>query len=423
MTRIYTKGFVFKHCGRWRLGIDYREENGKRGRLTKLTQIRCGEDVIDKSTGKVLKRDNRGKAQASILLSQWHDALVLAESAAETERRQHEEEERLQNGCADTLFYEYAKGYLNKHHAKESTLTGYKAALRKLNGSRAANTPIGLLTAKEVLEWESELYRDGLSQTTVAKYHSFVSQVLKFATSVGDIDRHPLKGVMRAPRAVPKPVNALVEKTALDVIQVLSSMERSDLTIGALTAIRTGMRRAEICALRWSDIDFPGGTIHLTHSLTKVEGGWKLDTPKDPCGGDATRDIPLGPNLKRLLDEWGKAQKAQLDDFGVPWSDTLYVIGNPYTGKYKSPEVFGRAWTTLAKVMNWTGTQNETVTLHDLRHTFATLAVSHGMDIMCLASILGHRDPGFTLRRYAIALEETKRNSMWMMDGVLSLAG
>ena len=420
MARIYSKGFVFKHHGKWRLALDYREGETKK-RLTKTTPIRCCEDTYDDATGKLIKRDNRGKAQATLLLNQWRDNLVLRASAAEDEARRIQEEERLRQGCADTSLYDYAQKYLSNHHAKESTLQGYRAALHRLNGSRAASTPIGELTAKEILEWEADLYKDGLTQTTVAKYHSFVSQVLKFATSVGDIDKHPLKGVMRAPRAVPKPVNALIEKDSLMVVRTLCSMERTDLVVGALIALKTGMRRAEICALRWTDIDFTADTIHLTHAFTKVVGGWRLDTPKDPCGGDATRDIPFGIELKELFDEWRYAQRRRLLDFGAQWSDSLFVIGNPYTGNNMSPAVFGRAWSTLATVMNWRGTQNEIVTLHDLRHTFATLAVAHNMDIMCLASILGHRDPGFTLRRYAIVLEDSKRRSMQIMDGVITL--
>ena len=62
--------------------------------------------------------------------------------------------------------------------------------------------------------------------------------------------------------------------------------------------------------------------------------------------------------------------------------------------------------------MGWLGTQGRPVTYHDLRHTFATVAIAEGIDVMSLAAILGHKDPSMTMRVYAIALAGPKRQAM-----------
>jgi integrase len=102
------------------------------------------------------------------------------------------------------------------------------------------------------------------------------------------------------------------------------------------------------------------------------------------------------------------------------WDEGLYVAGDAVTGAFGNPEVLGREWAALTAAEGWRGTQGEHVRFHDLRHTFATPAIANKMDVMTVASILGHRDVSTTLNVYAIALEESKRKTMDAVDGILS---
>lgn len=413
MRKTYTNGFVSKHHGKWRANLDYVDELGQRRRVTKATGIKCYSDIKDPVTGDIIKRDNRGKAQAELVLRAWRDKLI------ESDKRADEQGAESGRSCSgDAPLYDYARSYLENHHAKASTITGYRAALKRLNGTVAGSTPLSRLTAKEIKAWETDMYEDGLCQTTVAHYHAFIAQVIKYAVAVGDIGRSPL-GAMRAPRRKLKPVNSLLPQTARDVVECLDALGPTPLSTGALLALACGMRRGEICALRWLDVDLEGGVVHVTHGLTKGRG-FRMDTPKDPDGGDVTRDIPIGENVSRRLLARRSAMASSLAGLGMGWSDALFVIGDPLTGSFKSPDVLGNEWRTLSRLKGWTGTQGEVATLHDLRHTFATLCVANGMDIMCLASVLGHRDPSVTLRVYAIALEEPKREGMQRMDELLA---
>ena len=186
-------------------------------------------------------------------------------------------------------------------------------------------------------------------------------------------------------------------------------------------AIATGMRRGEICALRWQDIDLESSspTIHVVHALTQ-DKGFKLDTLKDPKGGDTTRDVPIGPKLQSWLKEHRSCQESELHQLDFAFDNSLYVVGNPLDKSFKKPEVLGREWRMLARAEGWKGSQGEPPRFHDLRHTFATLAIQDKvMDVMALSRILGHKDASMTLNIYADALEESKRNGMDAYDATL----
>lgn len=107
-------------------------------------------------------------------------------------------------------------------------------------------------------------------------------------------------------------------------------------------------------------------------------------------------------------------------EFGLEWDEGLYVTGNAVTGANMSPMVLGKDWRSLARALHLKGTQGERPCFHDLRHTFATLAIASGVDVKTAGVILGHADAQVTLNVYADALADTKRSSMDMIDKVLS---
>ena len=131
----------------------------------------------------------------------------------------------------------------------------------------------------------------------------------------------------------------------------------------------------------------------------------------------------MGVSLRGLLTEAKASQRSTLSKLDGGWSDDLFVIGDPLKATWRSPNKLSQQWTALSSVMQWTGTQGQRVTFHDLRHTFATISLANGMDVMSLASILGHRDVSMTLNVYAIALKEPKQRAMAVVDGIFSGEG
>lgn len=405
MAKKYTTGFVAKYQGHWRLGVDEVGEDGTRRRRTKLTKIPCSPE------------GNAGRQSAMTALRVWREGLV-----AEAEDEAAREAEAAKWRASEATVYDYMADYLSRHNCKSSTMDGYLATMASLRGAPLGAMRLQDVRSRDVEEWEQALFDRGLSSTTIAGKHATLAMVVKYAVAAGDLEKNPL-GLVRAPKKLRKPVNVLSVAQAREVMDTLNAMGHTDLSVAARIALLCGMRRAEICALRWRDVDFDNDEIRVVHSLTKVKGGFRLDTPKDTAGGDSTRVIPMGASLRGLLAEVQDTQRSTLASLDGGWSADLFVIGDPLKRTWRSPNKLSQQWTALSQVMRWTGTQGQRVTFHDLRHTFATISLANGMDVMSLASILGHRDVSMTLNVYAIALKEPKQRAMAVVDGIFSGEG
>ena len=97
----------------------------------------------------------------------------------------------------------------------------------------------------------------------------------------------------------------------------------------------------------------------------------------------------------------------------------LYVLGSP-DGQYLSPNVLTRDWTTFAKMYDIVGNQGERLTLHGLRHTYATVAIEAGADVKSVSDNLGHANTTITMDTYASATAEGKRRTSNLVDNVLN---
>ena len=403
--REYGSGFVRKNHGVWTAVVKFKD-NGKLGSVSKSTGIKCFPDKVDPHTKEVIKADNRGKTSAETFLRKWR--IELETEALETAEV---------SDASTVSLSDYIDTFLSFKSIKPSTLSGYEISKRKILNTPMGGLKLSEITAKHIMEWEATMFDEGLSESTVAHNHAFLNQVLKHAVLVGDLNRNPMDA-LKAPRIRKKPINTLTRNTMVEVFKVLKDRGYDPLGTAGLIALLTGMRRGEVCGLRWLDVDFDGKKLRVNHSLSQI-GKPELTTPKDPAGGDATRIIPFSDLLEDVLSNRKAVMEEQIKGF-CSWDDAYYVLGSPITGKPMNPDMLTRDWASLVRVQCWRGTQGRPPIFHDLRHTFATHALANGADIMAVASILGHRNPSTTLDIYAVALEETKRSAMDKLSSVFS---
>ena len=415
MRRAYTQGFVSKHGGKWRAVINWQGEDGKQHRLTRTTGVRCYPDKVDERTGEVTP-DNRGKASAETALRQWRDELVAAE----------EERSRLEEASCDTTFAEYAELYVMRKELSQAvrpvTIRGYRSHISKIRGTEIGDSRLRDVTPKLIVAWEQDMASEGLSSTTLSHIHVFAKQVFTYACKMGDLSANPFDRV-DAPRRKVKPVNALSAQEVAKLNRALAGFGPSPLAVGVRIALSTGMRQGEICALRWSDVDLAGHTIRVTYSLTRSAGRYVLSSPKTES---SVRSVPFGEGLLAVLVERKRAMAADREEFGLEWNDSLFVIGSSVNGAWYSPQVLGHEWHALARAAGLVGTQGIPPRFHDLRHTFATLAISSSsgnLDVKTVSSILGHSNAAMTLNVYADALADSKREGMEVMDRIMLADG
>ena len=174
---------------------------------------------------------------------------------------------------------------------------------------------------------------------------------------------------------------ALKDNQIKEIIKNLSLLEAKD-RIPLAILLYTGMRRVEMLALRWEDIDWKRRLVHVERAITFQDNQPVLGKTKSDAG---IRAIPLEDELAGILKPY-----RQLNGFVV--GDGI----NPLTER-----TFTRMWQRIEKTIPLYG-----ATPHIFRHTYITLVASSGIDIKTLQTIAGHSDIKMTMDRYAHSREE-----------------
>ena len=155
----------------------------------------------------------------------------------------------------------------------------------------------------------------------------------------------------------------------------------------------TGLRRGEICGLKWTDIDFTAGTMSIRRSVGRTRyGGISIGETKTNAG---TRTILMPPSVAELL-------KAKKDNAINEWIFPHYMTPS----EPLHPDTAYRKLKTILK-----HAELPLIRFHDLRHTFATHATQGGVDAKTLAGILGHTNASFTLDTYTHVTGDMQRNA------------
>lgn len=307
----------------------------------------------------------------------------------------------------------YVEGLATAGAIEPSTYKGYVSVIAYMRDSLPA-VALKDLTPEHVQEWENGLTARGLSPSSVGKCHRLLKQVCKHAVNMRTLVWNPCDPV-RPPRRKPPAPNALDANGRAHLMAELDRKELSELVTAAYIALYTGMREAEICALRWADIDADAQIIKVTRAIGTGNGGTYVKTPKTASG---RRSIPIPAALMeklevrraRMLEEWNEYRRA----IGAPATPAafleLYICGK-VDGAYKCPTLLSREWAAFSKALGLKGTERRRCTFHDLRHTYATVAIAGGADVKSVSSNLGHANAAITLNVYASADADAKRRA------------
>lgn len=165
-------------------------------------------------------------------------------------------------------------------------------------------------------------------------------------------------------------------------------------------AFYTGMREAEIAALRWGDVHLDERYIRVCQAVGKddVHRAVYNDTYLKTTKGKRFRIIPINDKLASVFQERWNNQTRERD--GTPPSSHTFVTGFP-DDRYIRPQSISVWWKRFSQKHHLMGNQHKRVKFHDIRHSFATNMLSEGADVNSVASIMGHSDPSTTLSIYA----------------------
>lgn len=245
----------------------------------------------------------------------------------------------------------------------------------KLAMSRAVtffnDIPAKDVTAKDIQKYLTALAKQGYSLKVVSNHRMVVNRILNYAIMEGDIDMNPCASV-KTPTNLPKSTREAASRSDEQIIK-----DNVDLWLFPFFALMTGMRKGEILALTWKDIDFDKNYIYVTKSVAHDGDKPVIKTPKTEAGN---RIVPLLTPLRNvLLEKRGKPDEYIISDDG------------------KSP-LTNRRFITLYN--NYKKATGITATAHQLRHSFATIAFEADLDPKSVQEILGHKQLSTTMDIY-----------------------
>lgn len=187
-----------------------------------------------------------------------------------------------------------------------------------------------------------------------------------------------------------------------------------------LLAIYGGMRRGEIIALEWSDIDFNNNAVSITKSTTIVNGKPLTKAPKTPS---SVRTVSIPASVMEIAKEWRTEQLRYRMAMGSQWIGENHVFIQ-WNGKQMYPDTPYNTFKRIIRRYNETAKNDSDklpdIPLHGLRHTSATLLISQNIDVRTVSGRLGHAQTSTTMNIYSHALKEMDEKAANALDDLLS---
>ncbi len=288
---------------------------------------------------------------------------------------------------------EWLEKWLTEYKAntiRESTLVRYRKDIENHVIPRLGYKKISFITTNDIQKMYVDIKENGrihnrnekgtaLSDSVVRSIHMMLHQAFEDAVKERLISKNPTKGT-----TIPKKSRGelqVLNKEQID--RFLAEVDKDEIWRDFFyTELTTGLRRGEICGLKWCDFDEKHGTLSICRNATaKKGGGVSIGETKTDTGN---RLIYLPESTVKMLK---KRKKHAL---------TEWIFPNPY--RPEDPLLPNSAYQKLKKILKSAGLPN--IRFHDLRHTFATHALTSGVDAKTLSKILGHTNASFTLDTY-----------------------
>ena len=235
------------------------------------------------------------------------------------------------------------------------------------------------------------LERD-LSARTVLHTHRVLSEALSHATKWGLVTRN-VCDVVDPPRPQRKEMIALDTEGVRRLLAAANSSPYRDVF---LVALYTGLRRSEVLALRWENVDLAQHTLNVVAGLHRLSGQGLVLLPAKTSR--SRRQVALTREVVDVLRQIRGSLVVQQLELGPAWQDSGFVFTKP-TGRPVDPEKVSKAFSEIAKSAGLEG-----VRLHDLRHTHASLMLQAGVHPKIVSERLGHASISITMDTYSHVL-------------------
>lgn len=337
-----------------------------------------------------------------------------AEKYCEELRKQYEEKYECckYTPVRDMMYSDYILFWLDNHkyNIRKSTYEGYRRTIKRhiIPYFKEIGVTVEQVEPHHIKKLYAMLMDEGLSANTVKHCHANIRKSLADLVFEGVLPFNAADRV-KLPR---------IEKyhasyyTAEQLKELLRIAKGTNAETAVMLASYYGLRRSEICGLKWDAIDFEHKTIEIKSTAVRVTTVIREDNTKSDS---SHRILTLIPEVEQHLKELQAKQAEDKEFYGNTYIETAYVLrwdnGEPYLPDYISSQ--------FAKLLKDNNMPH--IRFHDLRHSFASALLAEGVSMKAVQELLGHSDFSTTANIYSHVTDEAKTKALNQISDTLRL--
>ena len=273
--------------------------------------------------------------------------------------------------------------------------------------------PLQKLTSAHIQKWHTTLLASGgkkgrpLHPRTVGHAHRVLHTALARAAR-GQLVARNVASIEKPPRVDDREVASL---TAHQITDVLDKLLDHPLHPIVVVALGTGLRRGEILALQWGNVEFDAAKLRVERSIEGTKFSLRFKPPKSKHG---KRSVALPPSVIDVLREHRRRQLETRLALGLgKFSDDDLVFSRA-DGSPMPPNKLSRDWANLV-----ISRKLPRGPFHGLRHTHVSALIAGGLDVFSVSRRIGHNSPALTLKVYSHLFTEKASVAIEAIEAVL----
>lgn len=355
--------------------------------------------------GSIYRRKSDGKWTGSVSLDDGKRKVIYGKTRTEVQEKMkallHEQQRGKLVANSSQTVEQFIVDWLENTHRRKvrpRTYERYREAVHLHIVPALGHIQLQKLTAQHVRAFYTKKEDEGLAPSTITCYHSVLHLALDMAMKWGIIPQN-VCNLVSPPRRARFEIQPLTTEQAEKLLTTVRGHKWEALYILALA---TGLRRGEILGLKWQDIDFKTGVLHVRRILSRVPskmpGRTHVYVEAEPKTKQSRRSVAIAPFAMAALHGHKVRQLEAKLKAGAAWQDHDYVFCTSF-GTHLNPNEVVAA---LKKLLKQAELPN--IRFHDLRHSAATLLLKLDVHPKIVQELLGHTQISMTMDIYSHVL-------------------
>ena len=289
---------------------------------------------------------------------------------------------------------------------EETTKIGYRTKIANYIKPAIGDIYLQSLRAEHIQKMVNDMIARELSPKNIRDTYNNINAAMKKALALRMIPYNPCEGVV-----LPKLKRYKANVYDIKMIHhLLDVAEGTDMYLPILLCVTAGLRRGELLALRWDNVDFKNSLIQIRSNMVRGEEDFIIKAPKSEAG---IRDIRLGEEVMAILRQERVKYMTDLLERGSNFQNLGFVI-RQHDGAPIRPDSMTRKWTRFIEANSL-----PRIRFHDLRHSNATALIQAGVNPRVVQQRLGHADVNITLNTYTHVLPDMDMDAAAKLDCIM----